>query len=219
MVLARRKLFGLVLASVLPIRAQNKKPKSKPKSKARSRLTIPRGFVATEDSQIVQNLRADLDGLTRLSNDDDLNDFIQAKLLVPIPIVKGLSIKDLDSKWWYVRPWTSRFIIDLAEAYNKQFPRGTLFITSAVRTVKRQTELISGGNDNAASTTGLRASSHLTGATIDITKKGLTINEIYWIRRQLRSLHNVSMYVVEESGSQVCFHTMVYKGYTKPENW
>lgn len=186
----------------------------------RKTQTIPKPFRASKSSQAIQNRQADKGGLTRIKDDKELAKFKKAGLLVPLPNVRGLEVKDLDSKWQFVRPQTAKFLRDFVKAYRdpkKGFPNGTLFLTSAVRTVERQKEL-RGENGNATSANGRRASSHETGATIDITKKGMTAAEVYWIRRTLRPLHGKTIYVVEER-RQPCFHIMVYKNYKKPKGW
>ncbi len=69
-------------------------------------------------------------------------------------------------------------------------------------------------NGNAAAAEGDVASPHLTGATIDIAKSGLTRSEIYWMRNRLSVLQNEGKIDVEEEFRQACFHITVYKSYT-----
>jgi hypothetical protein len=56
-------------------------------------------------------------------------------------------------------------------------------------------------------------SPHLTGATVDIAKKGLSRDEIAWMRRQLADLQAAGKIDVEEEFKQSCFHITVYKSY------
>ena len=59
-------------------------------------------------------------------------------------------------------------------------------------------------------------SPHLTGATIDIAKDGLSRAEIAWMRRRLLALETAGKIDVEEEFRQACFHITVYKSYTPP---
>lgn len=197
------------VVSAMPAQKQAKKKKLSSTPKMTSPLRANRG------SQAVQNRQADREDLTRLENDTQLEKFKRAGLLVPLPQVRGLGIKDLDPEWWYCRPQTARFLKNLAAAYYKKFGE-SFFVTSAVRTVERQREL---RRETSNATQNRRSpSAHLTGATIDITKNGMTREQILWMRRMLRPLNGKTIYVVEEF-RQPCFHIMVYKNYQKPANW
>jgi hypothetical protein len=66
---------------------------------------------------------------------------------------------------------------------------------------------------NAAPADGDIASPHLTGATIDIAKKGLSANEVEWMRAYLSPLENSGKLDVEEEFYQSCFHISVYQSY------
>jgi hypothetical protein len=86
-------------------------------------------------------------------------------------------------------------------------------VSSAVRTVEYQRRLMR-INGNAAAAEGDVVSPHLTGATIDIAKSGLSRREITWMRNQLLPLQNAGLIDVEEEFRQACFHITVYKNYT-----
>lgn len=170
---------------------------------------------ANRGSQAVQNRQADRDGLTRLESEAQLEKFKRSGLLVPLPKIMGLEVKDLDPKWQFCRPWTAEFLRHLAAKHWNEFRR-PLEVTSAVRTLERQREL---RGETANATQGRRyPSAHLTGAVIDITKNGMARQQILWMRRQLRPLHGKTIYVVEEF-RQPCFHIMVFRSYKKPASW
>jgi len=57
-------------------------------------------------------------------------------------------------------------------------------------------------------------SPHLTGATVDIAKKGMSHSEIAWMRQRLLTLEGADKIDVEEEFRQACFHVTVYKSYT-----
>ena len=72
-------------------------------------------------------------------------------------------------------------------------------------------------NGNATAAEGDVASPHLTGASIDIAKQGLTRQEIGWMRAWLLPLETAGKIDVEEEFRQSCFHITVYKSYAPPK--
>ncbi|MGA2907131.1 MAG: DUF5715 family protein [Terracidiphilus sp.] len=159
-----------------------------------------------------QNDRLEAEGLERIEDEADLAARIADKLLVPIPISSALTVNpDLEENHRYCRPWTAKFLADLARAHEAAFHR-SIEVSSAVRTVEYQKRL-ERTNGNAAPAEGDLVSPHLTGATIDIAKKGLTRAEVAWMRRQLMGLETLGKIDVEEEFKQACFHITVYKGY------
>jgi len=162
-----------------------------------------------------QNQIAESEGLERILDDDDLNNRIAEKLLVPVPVLAGLDVNPaLPENRRYCRPWTADFLSDLAQEHATMFHR-PLVVTSAVRTVEYQQRLMR-INGNAAAAEGDLASPHLTGATIDIAKKGMTRAELSWMRAWLLRLQTAGQIDVEEEFRQACFHITVYKTYDAP---
>jgi hypothetical protein len=163
-----------------------------------------------------QNERADAEGLERIEDEDDLSDRIARKLLVAVPVSAALTINgNLPEHHRYCRPWTASFLRDLARAHEVRF-HGSLEVSSAVRTVEYQKQLMA-VNGNAAAAEGDIVSPHLTGATIDIAKGGMTRREIGWMRAWLLPLQNAGKIDVEEEFQQACFHITVYKSYGTPK--
>jgi len=178
-----------------------------------SRITAIAPLRGSHESLARQNEKTEADGLERILDDNDLHDRIARKMLVPVPASPALNVNQslpLDRR--YCRPWTAAFLTDLARVHNTQFHR-PLEVNSAVRTVEYQRRLME-INGNAADAEGDIASPHLTGATIDIAKQGLSQPEIYWMRARLLSLQNEGKIDVEEEFHQACFHITVYKSYT-----
>jgi len=162
-----------------------------------------------------QNARTDDDGLERIEDDADLANRIEHKLLVPLPASAALNVNPaLPDHNRYCRPWTARFLADLARAHEAAFHR-PIQVNSAVRTVEYQKRLMR-TNGNAAAAEGDIVSPHLTGATVDIGKSGLSRPEIVWMRRQLLGLQQAGRIDVEEEFAQACFHITVYKSYVSP---
>jgi hypothetical protein len=164
------------------------------------------------ESLMRQNEKTDADNLERIENDADLHERIAQGLLVPVPVSGGLTINsNLPADRRYCRPWTATFLADLARDHQAQFHH-SFEVSSAVRTVEYQRQLMR-VNGNAAPAEGDIASPHLTGATIDIAKSGLSRNEIFWMRDRLNALQNQGKIDVEEEFRQACFHITVYKSY------
>jgi len=162
-----------------------------------------------------QNEKAEAEGLERIEDEEDLSDRIARKFLVPVPVSAALSVnEDLPEHHRYCRPWTARFLADLARAHAAVF-HGPLEVSSAVRTVEYQKRLME-VNGNAAAAEGDIVSPHLTGATIDIAKKWMSRQEIGWMRYWLLPLQTAGKIDVEEEFQQACFHITVYKSYVPP---
>ncbi len=161
-----------------------------------------------------QNDRTDAEGLERILDDDDLDDRIARHMLVPVPASAALAVNpDLPVNHRYCRPWTARFLLDLAREHAARFDR-SLEVSSAVRTVAYQKRLML-INGNAAAAEGDIVSPHLTGATVDIVKHDLSPAEIAWMRARLLALQLAGKIDVEEEFQQACFHITVYKSYIR----
>jgi hypothetical protein len=165
-----------------------------------------------------QNEKTENDNLERIEDDDDLADRIARHMLEPVPASASLIVNgNLPESYRYCRPWTAHFLTDLARVHAVAFHR-PLEVSSAVRTVAYQKRLME-SNGNAAAAEGDIASPHLTGATIDIVKQGMSRQEMAWMRSRLLRIQQAGMIDVEEEFHQACFHITVYKSYVpaKPE--
>jgi hypothetical protein len=160
-----------------------------------------------------QNTMLDAEGMERILDEDDLSSRVALGLLVPLPVSANLTVNpNLIENHRYCRPWTARFLSDLARAHQAEFHR-PLQVNSAVRTVDYQKRLMR-INGNAAAAEGDIVSPHLTGATIDIGKQGMSRAEKTWMRQHLMAIQQASKIDVEEEFRQSCFHITVYKTYT-----
>jgi Family of unknown function (DUF5715) len=169
----------------------------------------------SRESLIRQNQRSEADGLERIENDAQLNELRSQHALVVVPVSMSLRVNtELPVNRRYCRPWTAHFLSDLGRVHYARFHR-PLQVNSAVRTVEYQRHLIE-VNGNAAPAEGDIASPHLTGATIDIAKKGLSMSEVAWMRAYLLPLQTAGKIDVEEEFYQSCFHITVYKSYVPP---
>lgn len=177
---------------------------------------MPAPLRGSTASLVRQNTRLIDDGLERIEDDHDLESRIAHKLLVPVPTSSMLTInQDIPLQRRYCRPWTARFLADLARLHYETFHR-PLIVSSAVRTVDYQKRLI-GVNGNAAQAEGDIVSPHLTGAAVDLPKEIFTRQEMAWMRSKLAALQEAGKIDVEEEFQQTCFHISVYKSYmTRP---
>jgi hypothetical protein len=180
-------------------------------------LRLPRGAMPSPlrgslESLERQNAKLDAEGLERIEDEDDLAARIANGLLVPVPVSSALAVNsELLENHRYCRPWTARFLSDLARAHEALFHK-PLIVSSAVRTVEYQRRLMA-VNGNAAPAEGDIVSPHLTGATVDIAKSGLSRQEMAWMRQRLLALQSAGKIDVEEEFRQACFHITVYKNY------
>jgi Family of unknown function (DUF5715) len=180
-----------------------------------ARMVLLPPLKGSRASLIRQNQRSEADGLGRIEDDDQLNDLRSQHALVAVPVSMSLRVNtDLPVNRRYCRPWTAHFLSDLGRVHYARFHR-PLQVNSAVRTVEYQRHLIE-VNGNAAPAEGDIASPHLTGATIDIAKKGLSMSEVAWMRAYLLPLQTAGKIDVEEEFYQSCFHITVYKSYAPP---
>lgn len=173
---------------------------------------MPLPMRGTHELLVHQNVIADVEGLNRIQNDAQLNAMVRSGALVRLPVGSALDVDPrLPVNRRYCRPWTARFLGEISRAHEELFGH-PLQVNSAVRTVNFQRRLMR-FNGNAAPASGDTASPHLTGETIDITKKGMSPREIGWMRAALGELQRDGKMDVEEEFEQAVFHISVYKTY------
>ena len=178
----------------------------------RGRLIVPKPMKGSREILVHQNEMADAEGLDRIEDDDDLAEMRAHKLLVAIPASGSLRVDErLPANRRYCRPWTAKFLTDMARAHYARF-KTPMQVNSAVRTVAFQARLLR-TNGNAAPVKGETASPHLTGGAVDLAKHGLSLAEIAWMRGYLLPLVQAGKVDVEEEFQQACFHISVYKKY------
>jgi hypothetical protein len=132
--------------------------------------------------------------------------------LVPLPADRQIKVETaLPENRRFCRPWTKSFLQAFSEAHWLRFHK-PLQVNSAVRTVEFQSKLRR-VNGNAAGLEGETASPHLTGATVDIAKTGMSRAELKWARDYLFGLQNQGKLDAEEEFRQPVFHITVYKAF------
>ncbi len=167
---------------------------------------------AVSDSQRLQNEQADAQDLSRMKDDAMVRRFRGLALLVPVRgTTPSYYLQGVPSKLRYVRPWARLFLDRLGRQFQTRFG-SRLRVTGLVRTVQYQRAL-DGRNANAAPASGEKRSTHLTGATLDISKRFMSGREANWTRRVLSQLRDRGVVYAIEEFAQPCFHVMVYRSY------
>jgi len=178
---------------------------------------VPRALAAAtlranSQSQVIQNEQADLDRLSRMEDHEMIARFARLQLLVPVESrTRDFYVHNVPDERRYLRPWAKLFLERLSRQYRSRFG-GTLRVTSLVRTEDHQRKL-QRRNPNAAAPEGEKRSAHLTGACLDVSKKGMNRSQMRWVRQVLSSLKEKGyLYAVEEF-TIPNFHIMVHRDY------
>ena|SRR5579872_2023382 len=176
------------------------------------RMALASPIRGSQESLLRQNLRVSQDELVRIQDDSQLDGLIQGNALVNLPDNNHVTFAtNLPNNRRYCQPWTRSFVEDFSTKYYAEFHQ-QLMVTSAVRTVTFQAHLRR-HNGNAAEIDGDLASPHLTGAAIDIAKRGMTRSQLDWARDYLLQAQNNGYIDVEEEFRQRVFHITVYRDY------
>lgn len=167
---------------------------------------------ANRSSQAIQNERADDDNLSRMEDREMVARWVRLQLLERVPDkTTHYYLHAVHDENQYLRPWAKLFLERLSRQYHSRH-RQPLRVTSLLRTSDYQKRL-SGRNGNAAAAEGPKRSAHLTGACMDISKKGMTRAQQAWVREVLASLKAKGyLYAVEEF-KQPVFHILVHRNY------
>jgi Family of unknown function (DUF5715) len=170
-------------------------------------------FKPSHESLLLQNEEIDRMNLPRIYNDVQLERLKMSGDLVPIVPSESLRIQpSLDPGRRYCREWTLAFVQDISEAYYKQFHQ-QIQVNSAVRTVLVQKKLRR-HNRNAAPESGVTASSHLAGLTVDLQRRGMSKAQVQWMEAYMKPLKELGLVEPEEERRQWCFHIMVSGAYS-----
>jgi hypothetical protein len=168
-------------------------------------------FPGSHGMLVRQNEELDRLQLPRIVDDYELMRYELAQELVPVNETEALKIAaDLPENRRYCRPWTRDFLQDFTQAYYNEF-HSPLQVNSLVRTVEQQHRLRQ-WNRFAAPEVGDTASTHLTGVTFDMSRRGLTFEEYEWIRNYLLPLQAQGLVdPIEER--QPVLHVVVFEKY------
>jgi len=212
-------------ASVQELRGLNRlAPKAIPS--VRSILTLPSvhdlregrldlsrpPMVATPRRLRRESAAATRDRLSRIRDLAMVERLRRKGLLVPVlSETPTYYVEGVEPRLRVARPWTRRFIEQLAQAFHDLFAQ-PLRITSLTRTVLTQRRLRR-TNPSAAPADGPVRSTHLTGAAVDVSKRGLSDDEVAWLRTVLARLRERRLIHAVEEFREPHFHVMVRRAY------
>jgi len=183
--------------------------------------SYPRMFPGSHDMLVNENVELNRLQLPRIADEGELIRYEVAQVLVPVAETEALKLAaDLPESRRYCRPWTRDFLQDFTQAYYDQF-HTPLQVNSLVRTMEQQGRLRR-HNRYAAPEWGDTASTHLTGVTFDMSRRGLTVEQYAWILVYMRPLKEAGMIdPIEES--QPVLHVVVFEKYSErldeKNNW
>lgn len=210
----RKRTFFLALAGCLALLCAESMAGRKHRAHADGRR--PHGYM-----QRLQNALADRYHLPRFQDRDELSAYIKDGKLAKLADTDAYLLdstfgeKDPDHRALYahVQPWTKAFLDTEVGSWHAKLDK-RFVVTSGVRTQKYQNLLCHGNANAICGGTGWRRSAHLTGATIDIGRVGLSEQEQDYIEGRLNALTRQGKLVyIAESGQQYCFHIMVLPSY------
>jgi hypothetical protein len=177
-------------------------------------MSVAAPLQASRGNLVRENARAQADGLSRLRSRAALERFVQAGLLAPLPVsARGYRVVGVPGWRRVARPWTRRFVQQLGEAARLLFG-SALRVTDLTRTEAVQAAL-GEWNGNAAPARGPLASTHLTGAAVDLSKVEHSDLEIAWLRLVLGRLSRQGLVTAIEEFVQPHFHVMVFRAYAR----
>lgn len=188
----------------------------------------PRALMGTPAKLARQNRLADDYDLSRMDDPAEVRRLISSGRLVAIPRSgRGYYVDETLGRAYgprkrtvlfYARPWVLRFLKAEGRRFRSAFPGRRLKVSSLVRTEEYQ-EILTHRNVNAARGEDPdRRSPHLTGAAVDISKKGMTAREIAWLRRRLVALQARGWIVGTEEMATNTFHIFVTPEYGRVED-
>jgi uncharacterized protein YcbK (DUF882 family) len=171
-------------------------------------------FKGSHEMLVKQNEIIDQLELPRIADDDELDQVIANEQLVQLKESSSLRIaSNLKETRRYCKPWTRDFVQDFSQAYYDEFKK-PIQVNSAVRTIQQQRKLRR-HNRNAGPIEGETASTHLTGISLDISKRGLTKKEHAWIEQYFLPLKDKGLIDPIEERRQPVFHVVVFDRYTE----
>ena len=173
----------------------------------------PRMYPGSHDMLVNENVELNRLQLPRIADEGELIRYEVAQVLVPVTETEALKLAaDLPESRRYCRPWTRDFLQDFTQAYYEHF-HTPLQVNSLVRTMEQQGQLRR-HNRYAAPEWGDTASTHLTGVTFDLSRRGLTVEQYAWILVYMLPLKAAGVIdPIEES--QPVLHVVVFEKYSE----
>jgi hypothetical protein len=168
-----------------------------------------------------QNRLADDYDLSRMDDPAEVRRLVASGRLVPVPRSgRGYYIDERLGRNYdhrtvlvHARPWVLRFLKEEGSLFRAKFSGSRLKVSSLVRTEEYQ-QILTHSNVNAARGDDPETRSpHLTGAALDISKKGLSARQLAWLRQRLVTLQARGWIVGTEEMRTNTFHIFVTPDY------
>ncbi len=184
----------------------------------------PPELKGSPDKLAEQNRLADDYDLSRMDGPAEIRRLVRSGSLVAVPrrgrgyyidrkLGRGYASREVLS---YARPWVREFLRRIGAQYADRFHGARFKISSLVRTERYQ-ELLKGRNVNAARGDDEDTRSpHLTGAAVDISKKGMTARQLAWMRDRLVTLQERGWILGTEEMATNTFHVFVEPDFGDP---
>lgn len=166
-------------------------------------------LMGSPEARALENAKADEFSLERIADERSMTRLVEEKRLIPVPNNDYVRWHHrFPKRYAFYLPHADDFLVRLGRDFRSVFNK-PIIVTSAIRPISYQRKLAT-RNRNAAPTEGSFASTHPTGATIDIGYKGLRREETAWIESYLSKKEADGVIQATKERYQACFHVMVY---------
>lgn len=166
-------------------------------------------LLGSPEARALENTKANQLGLERVADEHSMKRLIQERRLVRVPNNEYVRWhRHFPREYAFSLPHTHMFLVQLGREFRKTFHK-PITVTSAIRPISYQRRLAL-RNPNAAPAEGTLASTHPTGATIDLGYKNLLPRERMWLESYLSKKEREGKIQATQERYQACFHIMVY---------
>ncbi len=188
-----------------------------------ARAQRPEELKGSPEKLAEQNRVADDYDLTRMTSPREVRRLVKSGYLVQIPrrgygyyidrrLGRGYARRDV---LYYARPYVKAFLQREGEHYADRFDGAALKVSSLVRTEGYQERLRTRNVNAAPGDDDDTRSPHLTGAAVDISKKGMSRRQLTWMRDHLVALQEMGWVIATEEMATNAFHVFVEPDFGK----
>jgi len=188
-----------------------------------ARAQRPPELKGSPDKLAEQNRLADDYDLSRMNSAAVIRRMVKSGYLVQIPrrgygyyvdrrLGRGYARRDV---LYYARPWVKKFLVREGEHFADRFDGARFKVSSLVRTEGYQERLKARNVNAAPGDDDDTRSPHLTGAAVDISKKGMSARQLAWMRNHLVALQELGWVIATEEMATNSFHVFVRPGFGK----
>lgn len=189
-----------------------------------ARAQRPEELKGSPEKLAAQNRAADEYDLTRMASPRVIRRLVKSGYLVHIPrrghgyyidrrLGRGYARREV---LYYARPWVKAFLQREGGHFTDRFGGARLKVSSLVRTEGYQERLKTRNVNAASGDDDDTRSPHLTGAAVDISKKGMSRRQLAWMRDHLVALQELGWVIATEEMATNAFHVYVQPDFGKP---